>query len=859
MPNGDSKKPYKRPDEYLQEAIEAGLGFFDFPRQGLFGGDDEPGPTYRDPFLEFKFQLEQLHGLEELEHITEEQWAAIEVEFNRQAYENGLPKEQWEKDWANDLEPDELAPEATLTDEREKGPGGGEENTKAIRDWVKKFLVGTYWTTISGVQLQLAPKDEQAIAAFGDDDEEVVYDEMHKAIAAALGLEPGDMSKPTQTSEGVWAVFAGFGEQRTPHYVRQVPDGNWVQTYPGYEVTGDKPNYIRIGVNSDGYVILAPDDDPTKTIVTEILDQDYLLRLRDSELSRDQYNFLIASDAANRRADAIQTNFRNELDLAEGKINAWNLKAGQEYNEASFNADEMYRAATQARANREFEVSTRLEALAQQEQSRATNIQAGFQLAQIRQNSIDQVRDILRSPSDIVASGFALAGEQVPGATVTQADLVNGVRNEYNAYEDYLRTFGTGFNAAQFMASIPAADAYTPQAFGFTEPQPGLPDSPEEVEPWKYKKPLPTGETKLAPTAPTAPILTPEERASRAAQVRDRAIFGPGGPNVGADPQPVVPPGSVPRTIDPNMTPDEQIIHEGQIRSIEASGMQPNVRGFELQPMPYITRPGEPPPHRAEPMPYITRPDVPPQWQEDYLRTPVPMPGPRQYVPPPPRYEGAENLPYIPGQDDSRHVYLRGGGVTGFGNPVVVGDSGNGRENQELVMSLGGAPVVVLPMTDRQEDIMASASGRVPQAQFGGGYGFNDFSMDDVVGFGRNITGLGGGTLSQAGGFSGLLDREDRVTQSEILGMAKQRTPPRVQAFLRGDPEPLKQRYFDRPGLFPSGMPTPGMYASLSPSEKEMLRTRLLMETPDVLLEDVEADIAARYGPTYARRGKRVF
>ena len=69
----------------------------------------------------------------------------------------------------------------------------------------------------------------------------------------------------------------------------------------------------------------------------------------------------------------------------------------------------------------------------------------------------------------------------------------------------------------------------------------------------------------------------------------------------------------------------------------------------------------------------------------------------------------------------------RRGGYTGFGNPVVVGDSNNGKENEELVMTFGSAPMIVLPLNERQEQIMARAAKKAPRAQFGGGFGFQDF------------------------------------------------------------------------------------------------------------------------------------
>ena len=58
------------------------------------------------------------------------------------------------------------------------------------------------------------------------------------------------------------------------------------------------------------------------------------------------------------------------------------------------------------------------------------------------------------------------------------------------------------------------------------------------------------------------------------------------------------------------------------------------------------------------------------------------------------------------------------GGVN-LGNPIIVGDSNDGTENEELVMSLNGAPMVVLPLDENQQRIMARANRFIPRAQDG--------------------------------------------------------------------------------------------------------------------------------------------
>ena len=76
--------------------------------------------------------------------------------------------------------------------------------------------------------------------------------------------------------------------------------------------------------------------------------------------------------------------------------------------------------------------------------------------------------------------------------------------------------------------------------------------------------------------------------------------------------------------------------------------------------------------------------------------------------------------------------YEHGGVAHGFGNPIVVGDSSKNEENQELVMSFGNAPMVVLPLNERQQAIMEQAgSVGPPRAKDGGFY-------DDVMDFQMN-------------------------------------------------------------------------------------------------------------------------
>jgi hypothetical protein len=70
-----------------------------------------------------------------------------------------------------------------------------------------------------------------------------------------------------------------------------------------------------------------------------------------------------------------------------------------------------------------------------------------------------------------------------------------------------------------------------------------------------------------------------------------------------------------------------------------------------------------------------------------------------------------------------------------FGNPIVVGDSSKNEENQELVMSFGNAPMVVLPLNEQQEKIMERANSSVPRAENGGltGSGMMGGDLDQTM------------------------------------------------------------------------------------------------------------------------------
>ena len=184
--------------------------------------------------------------------------------------------------------------------------------------------------------------------------------------------------------------------------------------------------------------------------------------------------------------------------------------------------------------------------------------------------------------------------------------------------------------------------------------------------------------------------------------------------------------------------------------------------------------------------------------------------------------------------------FEHGGVAHGFGNPIVVGDSSKNKENQELVMSFGNAPMVVLPLNERQQEIMEDA-GEVgpPRAQIGGMFGGNtNFStlaeMPSRTAFGGTQFGFG-------------MDRP--VTQQEIRARGERFSSPAVRDIFAGQtPQSLRFGF----NLF-----TPGQLQSLTGGEREELRTRLA--TRNRTLEDVEQQVMRQFGATGTRRGRRVF
>ena len=155
-------------------------------------------------------------------------------------------------------------------------------------------------------------------------------------------------------------------------------------------------------------------------------------------------------------------------------------------------------------------------------------------------------------------------------------------------------------------------------------------------------------------------------------------------------------------------------------------------------------------------------------------------------------------------------------------------------------MSFGNAPMVVLPLNVRQQEIMEDA-GEVgpPRAQIGGMFGGNaNFStlaeMPSRTAFGGTQFGFG-------------MDRP--VTQQEIRARGERFSSPAVRDIFAGQtPQSLRFGF----NLF-----TPGQLQSLTGGEREELRTRLA--TRNRTLEDVEQQVMRQFGATGTRRGRRVF
>jgi len=243
-----------------------------------------------------------------------------------------------------------------------------------------------------------------------------------------------------------------------------------------------------------------------------------------------------------------------------------------------------------------------------------------------------------------------------------------------------------------------------------------------------------------------------------------------------------------------------------------------------------------------------------------------------------------------------------------FGNPIIVGDSSDDKENQELVMSFGNAPMVVLPLNERQQKIMADANRNIPRAENGYPHpsevperneGGEYIRIDPVTGlpgptgdidwskvdsgpvttaprttYSTRDYGIGGqpmnqGTISaqqaafapmgrrDAMGNPGLAGFEDLypLTQGMIQQRSDLLTSPRVRRVLQGTAG--EGTFRQMPTQMPFALPTPGFLRNLSSTERDFLKSNLA--TRNIFLDDVETAVAQRFGRTNTRTGRRRF
>ena len=563
-------------------------------------------------------------------------------------------------------------------------------------------------------------------------------------VEAAIKL-PEDPDEPEKPIKAVAGEKTTDGEQL---YKRQGDstlfikneDDKFIEYIGGYqEDEEDEPQYDYITrVNNDGIVEVVRYNIKTNTfddiVSSGLTDAQYKLQQAQSDLDVKEFNQSVIEfdqTLAQRKAEAdaleTQRGFQNQLEQDKFNVDRELGFQAQALDEAEFNVQQLQFNASMAENARQFDEANRLNALAQQEQARATNIQTGFQINQARAQALDQVRDILRNPADYLARGFALAGQDAPFTPVTQADLINQVSSEYNAYNDFLTSMGTGFNAQEYLAGRQGA-------------------------------------------RPDLQIQAPSMKDYR--QQRAQMIASGGRPEGGITQEDLDY-----YTTDSGFT---DYTGDGSFQGSSALG--------EF---------------------FANNPDSP---SRDIF-----WPGGDDWTTTPPEAEH--------------------GGM--FGNPVIVGDSSSGKENQELVMSADGAPMVVLPLTDQQIDILqGKRNNKMPKAQTGGMFGSQDF-----VGFGQRMGNVGFGGVM----YNQLPSRN--ITQQDIIERAERFGTPRVSRVAQGfRPQPMQ---------FGFPLMTPGQLGSLTPDEREELRTRLASR--NVSLGDVETAVMQRFGPTGTRRERRRF
>jgi DNA-binding PadR family transcriptional regulator len=180
-----------------------------------------------------------------------------------------------------------------------------------------------------------------------------------------------------------------------------------------------------------------------------------------------------------------------------------------------------------------------------------------------------------------------------------------------------------------------------------------------------------------------------------------------------------------------------------------------------------------------------------------------------------------------------------------FSNPIIVGDSKDDKENQELVMSFGNAPMVVLPLDEKQQKIMADANEKIPKYH-AGGHTLNEQESAFTPANTRDAAGNPG-----LAGFESMYP----FTQEMIQQRSDLLTSPRVRRVLQGTAG--EGTFRQMPTQMPFALPTPGFMRNLTGTEREFLRSNLA--TRNIFLDDVETAVGQRFGRTNTTTGRRRF
>ena len=429
-------------------------------------------------------------------------------------------------------------------------------------------------------------------------------------------------------------------------------------------------------------------------------------------LSEKQYKELVANNAV------TQGLARDRL-----KLNELQEQSSNAYRTASLTADDLQFRANLAENRRQFDVSTQLQAASLAQRDRADRLQAAFQINNARMEALDRAAEILRNPSDYIARGYALVGKESPVPFTSQADLINAVSFEYNALNDYLNTMGAPFDAAAFMASVPApAPAPAQQNFSSADLFNSLNISP----PTQADPAAPAAPAATAPPAPPAASPATQTTPSFTEPGLVTSIGGFGFPQDGYD-----------VGFAAERTPGYADIYRGiPSRGLSEAQLTPFSTSLPIAPIAPIGFMASDIEEGNPVFGGFDR-DVYPIINQPYQAQSF---GPTSVAPQSPRYKGRTSttqttrdisplVESIWGQYQrlagtaSGGRFEHGGVTQGFGNPIIVGDSSDDEENQELVMSFGNAPMVVLPLNERQQAIMEQAGNvKPPRAENGGAF-----------------------------------------------------------------------------------------------------------------------------------------